>query len=131
MRQKYAEGLARQHHDHQLSQRVLRAWYGLIQDKWRNRVEMLYESKIQDSCRQLSDEYEIKIKLVSLHVDLCTAYVDRQIKSRMNGVMKRKMNEVNRWNEEEIQSKMNVLLLEIDMRISEVNGWDEKEVSKE
>ncbi|KAK3750813.1 hypothetical protein RRG08_037254 [Elysia crispata] len=66
----FTEKLAQRHHERQLVQKVLRAWFGTIQTGWRNRVQKGCEEQARNVCAQLSQDYEDKIK--SLNMEIAT-----------------------------------------------------------
>ncbi|RUS73691.1 hypothetical protein EGW08_018553 [Elysia chlorotica] len=61
----FTEKLAERHHEQQLVQRVMRAWFGLIQTRWRTRVSKGCEEQARSVCGQLSQDYEDKIKCLN------------------------------------------------------------------
>lgn len=64
----FTEKLAERHHEHQLVQKVMRAWFGLIQTRWRNRVQKGCEEQARNVCGQLSQDYEDKIKSLNMTI---------------------------------------------------------------
>ncbi|BFZ15662.1 hypothetical protein BsWGS_18701 [Bradybaena similaris] len=64
-REKFTDCLATQHNTRRLTQKVMRAWYSLIQKNWKNRAQQICDKKAQDVCRQLSIDYEDKIKALN------------------------------------------------------------------
>ncbi|XP_060075198.1 centrosomal protein POC5-like isoform X1 [Ylistrum balloti] len=60
-REKFASQLAAKHHERKLTRNVWDAWHSVIESKWRNRVERACQSKAQEVCMSLTNNYEAKI----------------------------------------------------------------------
>ncbi|GFN73605.1 centrosomal protein poc5 [Plakobranchus ocellatus] len=69
IRKNFAEKLAARHHEQQLVQRVMRAWFGQIQTRWRTRVQRACEEQARAVCGQLSQDYEDKIKKLNTTIE--------------------------------------------------------------
>ncbi|KAL3884431.1 hypothetical protein ACJMK2_024570 [Sinanodonta woodiana] len=60
-REGFASNLARQFYRRKLSQKVWDAWHSVIENKWHQRVEKACQTKAQEVCMQLTNDYENKI----------------------------------------------------------------------
>lgn len=60
-REKFASKLAAKHHERKLTRTVWDAWHSVIESKWRNHVERACQSKAQEVCMSLTNNYEAKI----------------------------------------------------------------------
>lgn len=60
-REAFSSNLARRHHQRQLARRVWDAWHSVIENKWRQRVERACQSKAQEVCVQLTNDYESRL----------------------------------------------------------------------
>lgn len=60
-REKFCLAIAGLHHQRQLRQRVLKAWFGLVQTRWRTRVERQCQEQATQVCRTLTHDYEDKV----------------------------------------------------------------------
>ncbi|CAG5123877.1 unnamed protein product [Candidula unifasciata] len=68
-RERFTECLAAQHNRRRLTQKVMRAWFALIQKNWKNRIQKMCDKQAQDVCRQLSIDYEDKIKALNDEIE--------------------------------------------------------------
>ncbi|XP_067653778.1 centrosomal protein POC5-like isoform X1 [Haliotis asinina] len=76
-REAFASNLARKHYERSLSSRVWVAWHSVIENKWRQRVEKACQSKAQDVCLQLTNEYEAKIRKLNEELESAHAKIGR------------------------------------------------------
>ncbi|KAH9498821.1 hypothetical protein Btru_005233 [Bulinus truncatus] len=67
-REKFTEKLAANFHNNQLTKKVMKNWFGLIQQKWKERTERLCEAKAKNVCSELCTDYEEKIKTLNQHI---------------------------------------------------------------
>ncbi|XP_035825097.1 centrosomal protein POC5 isoform X2 [Aplysia californica] len=74
-REKFTEKIASLHHERQLRQRVLKAWFGQVQTRWRTRVQKQCQEQAQAVCRQLTSDYEAKISELNSTVSQLQAQV--------------------------------------------------------
>lgn len=58
----FGSNLARKHRNHVLKCKLWSAWRSLVETKWKQKVEKACQSKAQDVCIQLTDEYEGKLQ---------------------------------------------------------------------
>ncbi|XP_033098035.1 centrosomal protein POC5-like [Anneissia japonica] len=64
-REVFTGSLARKHHQRQLMQKVFAGWRGIIEAKWKQRVEKACQSKAQEVCMTLTNDYEARIASVN------------------------------------------------------------------
>ncbi|CAL1546723.1 unnamed protein product [Lymnaea stagnalis] len=67
-REKFTEKLATNYRDRQLLQKVLKSWFSLVQQRWKQRIERLCDMKAQSVCTELSADYEGKIRCLNSHI---------------------------------------------------------------
>ncbi|XP_071479690.1 centrosomal protein POC5-like [Diadema antillarum] len=60
-RQAFTTKLARLHRERHLKSKVWSAWHSIIVAKWRQRVEKACQSKAQEVCMKLTNDYEARI----------------------------------------------------------------------
>ena len=60
----FTMNLARQHHSYRLMRGAFNTWHGLIENKWRERVEKACKAKAQEVCLGLTDKYEAELAQV-------------------------------------------------------------------
>uniref|UniRef100_A0A0B7A281 Centrosomal protein POC5 n=1 Tax=Arion vulgaris TaxID=1028688 RepID=A0A0B7A281_9EUPU len=114
-REKFTESLAAQHNTRRLTEKVMRAWFGLIQKKWKCRLEHACDKKAQDICKQLSMDYEDKIKTLNDEIENLSRklkcmqcekeqYALQVKKAFMRGVCALNMETMSAFTQEEAQS---------------------------
>nr|KAI8738915.1 centrosomal protein POC5-like; partial [Biomphalaria glabrata] len=67
-REHFTEKIATNFHDNQLTRKVLKCWFGTIQQRWKERTEKICESKAQNICSGIVGDYEEKIKCLNQHI---------------------------------------------------------------
>ncbi|XP_030842635.1 centrosomal protein POC5 isoform X1 [Strongylocentrotus purpuratus] len=60
-RQVFTAKLAKRHHERHLKSKVWSAWHSIIVAKWRQRVEKACQSKAQEVCMKLTNDYEARL----------------------------------------------------------------------
>ncbi|XP_070536064.1 centrosomal protein POC5-like isoform X2 [Ptychodera flava] len=60
-REAFASCLARKHYHHKIMSKVWDGWHSIIEAKWRHRVEKACQSKAQEVCMTLTNDYEAKL----------------------------------------------------------------------
>lgn len=63
--QAHAVQVARQHYSLQLKRKVWQGWHGLVQKRWKTKVERACRSRAEEVCSHLSAEYEAKLAEVN------------------------------------------------------------------
>ena len=63
--QAFSSNLAKRHHQRQLCRKVWDAWHSVIENKWRQRMEKACQSKAQEVCVQITNDYESRLASVS------------------------------------------------------------------
>ncbi|XP_025084157.1 centrosomal protein POC5-like isoform X1 [Pomacea canaliculata] len=111
-REAFASVLARKHFEKKLCQRVISAWFSTIYNKWKQRVEKACQTKAQEVCMQLTNDYEAKItslnealdvtkqEVKQLHVER-ERYEEAMKKAFMRGVCALNMEAMNIFHEED------------------------------
>ena len=64
--QSFTSRLAAKHYERRQMTRVWAGWHSIIEAKWRQRVEKACQSKAQEVCMQLTNDYETQIASVSI-----------------------------------------------------------------
>ncbi|KAI8493683.1 Centrosomal protein poc5 [Branchiostoma belcheri] len=73
----FASNLARKHYELKISSRVWAAWHGIIEAKWRQRVERACQAKAQEVCMQLTNDYEARISSLNEALEAARNEVSR------------------------------------------------------
>ncbi|XP_066270366.1 centrosomal protein POC5-like [Branchiostoma lanceolatum] len=76
-REAFASNLARKHYEQKISSRVWAAWHGVIEAKWRQRVERACQAKAQEVCMQLTNDYEARISSLNEALEAARTEVTR------------------------------------------------------
>ncbi|XP_071942230.1 centrosomal protein POC5-like [Antedon mediterranea] len=64
-REVFTGSLAHKHHQRQLMQKVWAGWRGIIEAKWKQRVEKACQAKAQEVCMTLTNDYEARVASVN------------------------------------------------------------------
>ena len=62
--------LAKKHYHCQLKRKILKSWFGLIQGRWKQRVERACQVKAEEVCHQLVGDHQEQLANVS-YINTC------------------------------------------------------------
>uniref|UniRef100_A0A2C9L5P1 Centrosomal protein POC5 n=1 Tax=Biomphalaria glabrata TaxID=6526 RepID=A0A2C9L5P1_BIOGL len=132
----FTEKIATNFHDNQLTRKVLKCWFGTIQQRWKERTEKICESKAQNICSGIVGDYEEKIKCLNQHISCLEdkiqtlqceqeQYSQQVKKAFMRGVCALNMEAMSAFGTEDTCAKGKILCSEKERLQKEVNRLSE------
>ncbi|CAH1789356.1 unnamed protein product [Owenia fusiformis] len=82
LREHFASNLAVKHYQRGLKQKVWDSWHAVVEAKWRQRVEKACQSKAQEVCMNMTNDYEAKIASLNEALDAARVEVSKLHKER-------------------------------------------------
>ncbi|XP_041460149.1 LOW QUALITY PROTEIN: centrosomal protein POC5-like [Lytechinus variegatus] len=76
-RQVFTMKLAKRHHEKHLKSKVWSAWHSIIVAKWRQRVEKACQTKAQEVCMKLTNDYEARLASLNEALEAARAEVTK------------------------------------------------------
>ncbi|RDD47535.1 Centrosomal protein POC5 [Trichoplax sp. H2] len=83
-REAFATKLATKHYRRTIAGRAWVAWHGVVEAKWRQRVEKSCQARAQEVCMALTEEYEQKLAALSRKYEDSRAEIARMQKERQH-----------------------------------------------